>query len=87
MNKAIQEVMLVLSLGMLPFTTMAVDKDIMKKFNAMDNDGNGYISRSEATTDAQLRERWNNVDADKDGQLSTKEFKSFATVPEEPYPE
>lgn len=55
--------------------------EAMKSFNELDADGNGYISKSEATARADLREQWNTVDADKDGKLTESEFSAFETIP------
>ena len=58
-----------------------------KKFEYLDSDGNGFISRSEATSNVNLRQRWNDVDKNKDGKLSAEEFAKFANAPTEPYSE
>lgn len=63
------------------------DDEAIQKFEYLDSDGNGFISKSEATQNIKLRERWNNVDKNKDGKLTQKEFKKFASVPNDPYPE
>ena len=59
--------------------------DTMLKFELLDNDGDGFISQSEATQNYRLRESWNNIDKDHDGRLTAKEFSAFATAPKEVY--
>ena len=76
-----------IALGMSSMSVIAGEDEAAKRFEYLDGDGNGFISKSEATQNIKLRERWNNVDKDKDGKLSLKEFKSFASVPNTPYPE
>ena len=61
-------------------------EDAMKQFNDLDVNHDGYIDRSEATSDAMLRERWNNVDMDKNDKLNFKEFERFQKTPDEPFP-
>lgn len=86
MNKRNLIYSVVLFLSVLPFAVTALE-EAEQKFNLLDNDGDGYISRSEATADYMLRERWNEIDKDKDGKLTTKEFAVYANVPDEPLPE
>ena len=76
----------ILALGAWPLTAMSKD-DTTMKFELLDNDGDGFISRSEATADILLRERWNNVDRDKDGRLNQEEFTAFNKAPKEAFPE
>ncbi|MGD8785745.1 MAG: EF-hand domain-containing protein [Thioalkalispiraceae bacterium] len=78
--------LVVLTLGAWPLTATSQEKDEMK-FEILDNDGDGFISRSEATANVTLRERWNNVDKNKDGKLTEEEFTAFIKVPKEPLPQ
>ena len=86
MNKRSVIYSAVLVLGVAPFAVTALEES-QKKFDILDNDGDGYISRSEATANNMLRERWNDIDKDKDGKLTTKEFAVFVKVPDEPFPD
>ena len=86
MNKMTTIYIAALTLGMSSMSAMA-DDDANMKFEYLDNDGNGFISKSEATQNIKLREHWNNIDQNKDGKLTQQEFKKFASVPNEPYPE
>ena len=57
-------------------------------FETLDNDGNGYISKSEATTREDLTENWQRIDQNTDDQLDISEFSAFEsegrfTPPEE----
>lgn len=76
-----------LALGMSSLSVLAAEDEITQQFEYLDGDGNGFISKSEATQNIKLRERWNNLDKNKDEKLTKKEFKKFASVPNEPYPE
>ena len=85
MDKTKWITLVVLVLGVGSFAAIAADTS--KAFDEMDHDGDGYISRSEATTRVDLRESWREVDVDQDGQLTEAEFAAFEIVPREPYPE
>lgn len=76
-----------LALGMSSLSVIAAEDETTQKFEYLDADGNGFISKSEATQDIKLRERWNNLDKNKDEKLTKKEFTKFASVPNEPFPE
>lgn len=76
----------VLVLIVWPFSVISADKTTMK-FELLDSDSDGFISRSEATQNNRLRERWNSVDKNKDGKLTEKEFSAFATAPKEAFSE
>lgn len=76
-----------LTLGMSSLSVLAAEDEITQQFEYLDGDGNGFISKSEATQNIKLRERWSNLDENKDEKLTKKEFKKFASVPNEPYPE
>lgn len=86
MNKRNVIYSVILVLGVLPFAVTAIE-ETEQKFNYLDNDGDGFISRSEATVNNILRERWNDVDRDMDGKLTPKEFAVFTKVPDEPFPD
>jgi len=76
-----------LTLGMSSLSVLAAENETKQQFEYLDGDGNGFISKSEATQNIKLRERWSNLDENKDEKLSKKEFIKFASVPNEPYPE
>jgi hypothetical protein len=77
--------MLILTIG-LSAGTYAVADNTMTQFNDLDINHDGYIDRSEATSDALLRERWNSVDMDNNNKLNYQEFQRFEQAPDEPYP-
>ena len=57
-------------------------------FEALDADGDGYISREEAKAAKALTEAWKEADRDADGRLDVSEFSAFEargrfTPPEE----
>ena len=77
-----------LAIVLLAFSPAAViAAEASKTFNELDNDGDGYISKSEATSRADLRQNWNSVDANKDGKLTEAEFSAFESVSQEALPE
>ena len=76
---------MLLVFGVSAISVMAGEAN--QAFTDLDQDGDGYISRSEGTTRSDLREHWATVDADKDGQLTESEFSAFEQVPAETFPE
>lgn len=76
-----------LALGISSLSVMAAEGETRQQFKFLDADGNGFISKSEATQNIKLRESWNSLDKNKDEKLTEKEFTRFASVPNEPYPE
>jgi len=54
-------------------------------FNNLDADGNGAISREEASNNAALSAAWNAADANQDGQLDMAEF-SAVEITDAPVP-
>ena len=76
-----------LSLIMPFFSATAVEDESKQQFEYIDADGNGFISKSEASQNVKLRENWKSLDKDKDEQLTEKEFEKFARLPNEPFPE
>ena len=77
---------LVFALMIWPFTAMSAEEPAMN-FELLDIDGDGFISKSEATQNVRLRERWNNADKDNDGKLSAEEFATFAKASKQAFPE
>ena len=49
-------------------------------FNALDLNGDGYVSLSEAAGDAVVVQRFDRADKDRDGKLSPKEFANLKKV-------
>ena len=62
-----------------PAVSMAA---IKSNFDAFDKNGDGYISKDEASADAHLTAQFTTLDADHDGKLSVTEFMSAANVAE-----
>ncbi|AXV63829.1 calmodulin [Pseudoalteromonas lipolytica] len=46
----------------------------MSDFETLDVDGNGVISQSEASVDAELMSKFSELDTDGNGELSKQEF-------------
>lgn len=62
-----------------PAVSMAA---IKTNFDAFDKNGDGYVSKDEASADPHLSAQFNTLDADHDGKLSVTEFMSAANVAE-----
>lgn len=77
---------MVFALIFWPFAAMSAEEPAMK-FELLDIDGDGFISKSEATQNVRLRERWNNADKDNDGKLTAEEFSTFAKASKQAFPE
>lgn len=46
-------------------------------FEALDGDGDGYISQTEAQAQKELSEHWKQADQNKDNKLDISEFSAF----------
>lgn len=55
-------------------SSSATTGDPMQKFQAMDKNGDGVLSDTEAKSDAQLQNSFKSADADGDGRISFSEF-------------
>ncbi|MGR9105764.1 MAG: EF-hand domain-containing protein [Gammaproteobacteria bacterium] len=53
-------------------------------FAQLDRDGNGAISKSEATTQPALYEAWTQTDMNADGVIDQAEFSKFEVMPAQP---
>jgi len=74
--------------GALFLCGSAVAADAPMTFEALDTDGNGYISSAEAQSRTDLSENWKDIDKNTDDQLDITEFSAFEgegrfTPPEE----
>lgn len=54
------------------------------RFNAVDRDGDGFISEQEAKSRSRLLESWNKADLNADGKIDQSEFSAFE--PDQPAP-
>ncbi len=71
---------------------VAVAADYPDTFEAIDVDGDGYISAEEARARPDLHENWQATDSNQDGHLDSAEFSAFEgqgrlTPPESEIPE
>src|SRR5690554_8184836 len=57
--------------------TTALSSDYSIDFEALDADGDGFISRREAAAHDTLSQEFNGVDVDGDGQLSREELRGW----------
>ena len=76
-----------IALGISSLSVIVAEDETKQKFENLDSNGNGFISKSEATQNIKLREHWKDIDKNMDEKLTKKEFSKFASVPNEPYPE
>ena len=56
------------------------DESIDRYFDALDLDGDGYVSLAEAAGDPVIVTRFDRADRDRDGKLSRKEFANLKKV-------
>ena len=78
----------VLFAGAVLFSGAAASDDFPMTFEALDIDGDGYVSNTEAGARADLTESWKAIDKNTDNQLDITEFSAFEskgrfTPPEE----
>ena len=64
----------------------AIAHDVVKAFDDLDTDGDGYISRSEGTGRPDVRANWNTIDVNKDGKLTIREFSAYEKIPGDTFP-
>ena len=50
-----------------------------RRFDAIDTDGDGYISEQEAQLQQRLLDSWEDVDLNSDGKVDHTEFSAFET--------
>src|SRR3954470_24265164 len=74
--RAILAVILVLAAGLAWADKASIDR----YFQALDLNGDGYVSLSEAAGDQVVVERFDKADRNRDGKLSPKEFASLGKV-------
>jgi len=86
MNTTTLTRMLILTVGLSAGAIVFAAEDMMKQFNDLDLNHDGYIDQSEATSNVMLRERWNNVDMDNNDKINYQEFQRFQQAPKEPFP-
>ena len=64
-------------------TEMKIDKrqrlEQQQRFEAIDTNGDGYISEQEAQAQQRLLDSWGDVDLNSDGKIDQSEFSAFET--------
>ncbi len=73
-------VSVVAALGMLLTAQVVVAEEDANTFEALDVDGNGYISADEARAREDLTAQWSTADQDSDGKLNSAEFSAFEGI-------
>ena len=86
MNTKTFSSMLIFAAGVSVSALAVGAQDTMQKFNDLDQNRDGYIDKSEASSDVMLRERWVNVDVDGNEKINYQEFQRFETAPNEAFP-
>jgi EF hand domain-containing protein len=73
--------LLVLALTLAAGTALADDGgSVQRYFQALDLDGDGYVSLAEAAGDPIIVQRFDKADRNRDGKLSAKEFARLPKV-------
>ncbi|MBN7818614.1 EF-hand domain-containing protein [Bowmanella yangjiangensis] len=61
----------------LPATGALASGNISDLFAALDKDGNGALSKEEASAESRLAAAFDEIDSDGDGQISRAEFDKY----------
>lgn len=71
----------IILLTLIVFSCMsfATNNYIAANFEKLDRNKDGFLTRSEAASDATLWSRFSSYDSDKDGQLSLSEYSLYAS--------
>jgi hypothetical protein len=72
-------ILIVAAITLLPLGLHAADymSATQKKFNQLDTNHDGYISKDEAKADSMLSEEWSKVDPTNKGKIDESEFSAF----------
>ena len=75
----LKEILLVIVVALIPQSVIAAEGQTISqyKFNRLDTNHDGVISRDEAKADATLSQEWSKADTNKDGKIEESEFSAF----------
>ena len=76
--KPIRHIIL-LTLSVFSCMSFATSSYIAKKFEKLDRNQDGFLTRSEAASNPALWSRFSSYDRDKDAQLSLSEYSLYAS--------
>jgi len=76
--KPIRHIIL-LTLSVFSCMSFATSSYIAEKFEKLDRNQNGFLTRSETASDPALWSRFSSYDRDKDAQLSLSEYSLYAS--------
>ena len=76
--KPIRHIIL-LTLSVFSCMSFATSSYIAEKFEKLDRNQNGFLTRSETASDPALWSRFSSYDRDKDAQLSLSEYTLYAS--------
>jgi len=70
---------LIVTAAILPLSVYAAEytSATQEKFNKLDTNHDGYISKEEAKADSHLSQNWSTVDPNNNGKISESEFSAF----------
>jgi hypothetical protein len=77
MEKIIMKFNRLLFLVLLVFFFSSAMANKAHMFDDVDQDGDGYISKSEAKNLTEMQSNWSDADTDKDGKIDVSEFGAF----------
>ena len=70
---------ILLTLTVFSCMSFATNNYISAKFEKLDHNKDGFLTRSEAASDPALWSRFSSYDSDKDAQLSLSEYSLYAS--------
>jgi len=70
---------ILLTLTVFSCMSFATSSHIAEKFEKLDRNQDGFLTRSEAASDPALWSRFSSYDSDKDAQLSLSEYTLYAS--------
>jgi len=70
-------ILVVSAIFFLCIPPVTLSEDAIKTFDQLDDDDDGYLSKSEASVREDLKSNWIRIDKDKDKKLDVAEFSAF----------
>ncbi len=72
-----KKLLLTLSIAMLSATAYAAETDLSAKWDALDMNTDGVISKEEVAANPEVASNWDEIDLNQDGSIDTQEFVDF----------